>query len=297
MIKFGIIGMSYGNGHPYSWAAIFNGFDKKEMSKCAFPVIPEYLSKQSFPKDFLCDLGLVSHIWTQDINVSNQIAKASKIENVVNNIEDLCNNVDAVLLARDDAENHYQMSKPFLNAGIPIFIDKPFALNVEDANAMLLSQKFESQIFTCSALRYAQELILSKDEISKLGHITYVEGTIMNKWDTYGIHILEPLVSQLPNRGKLINVKAQVKDNIHFVNVKWENCEAILKVTGTCKSDLAISFSGNNLTITKKFTDSFSCFRKSLLIFINSLKEKKIVIERSETLELVEILQKGRYYE
>lgn len=294
MIKLGIIGMSYGNGHPYSWAAIFNGFDNDEMALCPFPVIPGYLSKQSFPDDFLCDRAKVTHIWTQDLKISKQIALASKIDNVVNNIGDLCGNVDAILLARDDAENHVEMAMPFLKEGLPIFIDKPFALTINDANIMLSSQKFESQIFTCSSLRYANELTLNKDEIESLGHIDYVEGTIMNKWETYGIHILEPLVSQLPNRGKLIDVKAEISDGFHVVNIRWERCEATLKITGSIKSDLAISFSGNNCTIVKKFSDSFSCFRTSLSTFIDSISEKKIIIDRQETLELVDILQKGR---
>jgi len=293
-MKIGVIGMSIGNGHPYSWAAIFNGFDKDEMDLSPYPVIPEYLSKQIFPDDFLCDIAKVTHIWTQDLKISKQIALASKIDNIVNNIEDLCSNVDAILLARDDAENHVEMAMPFLKAGLPIFIDKPFALNVRDANLMLSSQKTESQIFTCSSLRYAQELILNKVEVESLGHIDFVEGWIMNKWETYGIHILEPLVSQLPNRGKLIDVEAEICDGFHVVNVSWEHCRAILKVTGIIKSDLAISFSGNNYTIIKKFSDSFSCFRTSLSTFIDSINEKKIVIDRQETLELVEILQKGR---
>ena len=33
-IKTGINGISSGNGHPYSWAAIVNGYDEKEMDKC-----------------------------------------------------------------------------------------------------------------------------------------------------------------------------------------------------------------------------------------------------------------------
>ena len=294
MIKLGVIGMSYGNGHPYSWAAIFNGFNKDEMALCLFPVIPEYLSKQIFPEDFLCNYAKVTHIWTQDLKISKQIALASKIDNIVNNIEDLCGNVDAVLLARDDAENHVEMAMPFLKVGLPIFIDKPFALTMKEANIMLTSQKFESQIFTCSSLRYAKELALSKIEIESLGEIDYVEGVIMNKWETYGIHILEPLVSQLPNRGRLVYVKAEINDGFHVVNIRWERCKAKLKITGTIKSDLAISFSGNNHEIIKKFSDSFSCFRTSLSAFIDSINEKKIVIDRQETLELVEILQKGR---
>ncbi len=37
MYNLGIIGMSPGNGHPYSWAAIFNGYNKEKMAKCPFP--------------------------------------------------------------------------------------------------------------------------------------------------------------------------------------------------------------------------------------------------------------------
>ena len=32
MIKIGIIGTSEGNGHPYSFSAIINGYDDKNMS-------------------------------------------------------------------------------------------------------------------------------------------------------------------------------------------------------------------------------------------------------------------------
>ena len=69
----------------------------------------------------------VSHIWTQDIKISRHIAKTTFIPNVVSNYEDMIGHVDGILLARDDAENHLEISKPFLMAGIPIFIDKPLA--------------------------------------------------------------------------------------------------------------------------------------------------------------------------
>ena len=33
---------------PYSWSAIINGYDKDEMKKCPFPVIPQYDAAASF---------------------------------------------------------------------------------------------------------------------------------------------------------------------------------------------------------------------------------------------------------
>ena len=44
-LKIGIIGYSEGNGHPYSWSAIFNGYNRVLMESCGFTVIPRYLEK------------------------------------------------------------------------------------------------------------------------------------------------------------------------------------------------------------------------------------------------------------
>ena len=45
-LKIGILGFTEGNGHPYSWSAMLNGYDKEEMETCSFPVSPRYLEKQ-----------------------------------------------------------------------------------------------------------------------------------------------------------------------------------------------------------------------------------------------------------
>ncbi|MEN8251827.1 MAG: Gfo/Idh/MocA family oxidoreductase, partial [Bacteroidota bacterium] len=131
ILKLGIIGMSEGNGHPYSWSAIINGdFNREEMNNCGFAGIPIYLEANSDT------LGIndvqVTHVWTQDKNLSTHIAKASGIRNVVDSMEDMIGEVDAVLLARDDPENHVKMARPFLDADIPVFIDKPLAITKED---------------------------------------------------------------------------------------------------------------------------------------------------------------------
>ncbi|MBO6762609.1 MAG: gfo/Idh/MocA family oxidoreductase, partial [Roseivirga sp.] len=102
-LRLGVIGLSDGNGHPYSWSAIFNGYNPEYMKDCPFPVIPQYLSERSFPADAIKG-AVVTHIWTQDEAVSRHIAKASKIQTVCQKMEDMIGQVDAVLLARDDAE-------------------------------------------------------------------------------------------------------------------------------------------------------------------------------------------------
>jgi hypothetical protein len=293
-LKLGILGMSEGNGHPYSWSAIFNGYDKENMKDCPFPVIPDYLANETFPENFLTEIGEVTHVWAQDRKVAEHIAAASKIKNVADKAEDMIGQVDAILLARDDGENHFKMAMPFITAGLPIFIDKPFTLSVAEANAMYAAQVYDNQIFTCSSLRYAKELQLTLTEKESIGEIVYAEGTIMKKWETYGIHILEPIISQLPYRGRLLSVLPVMSGEIHVVVVKWENCIVNLTVTGNVPSPLAITFYGANGNTNKRFVDSFSCFKASLKIFAEAIPNREAPIDRAEVLEIVEILEKGQ---
>ena len=50
IIRVGILGESEGNGHPYSWSAICNGYSKTEILNCNYPEIIHYLSKEKWPE-------------------------------------------------------------------------------------------------------------------------------------------------------------------------------------------------------------------------------------------------------
>ena len=124
-IRLAMLGMVDGNGHPYSWSAIINGrYDARTMADCGFPVIPQYLAKQD-PATMRLEGVLVTHIWTQDRKISEHVAAASLINNIVEDPRQMIGKVDAVILARDDGENHLHMAKPFMEAGVPMLIDKP----------------------------------------------------------------------------------------------------------------------------------------------------------------------------
>lgn len=293
-MKLGIMGMSEGNGHPYSWSAIFNGYEQRIMKECPFPAIPEYLGKQNFPEDSLGDLGRVTHIWTQSRGISEHIAKAGKIKYIVEEAEDMIGVIDGLLLARDDAENHYAMALPFLKAGIPIFIDKPLALSRKEAEKILNAQKYENQIFTCSSLRYAEELQLSANERKEIGAINHVEASVPKKWDTYAIHLLEPVITQIPNRGALKNVSSFEKNGIRHCFVEWEEISGYFKVTGATPSPLRMEYFGEKGTREKVFTDAFSCFKSSLERFIKVASKEAENIDPNQTMEIIQIIEKGR---
>ena len=129
-IRIAVLGLVDGNGHPYSWSAIVNGYDREAMASCPYAGIPVYLGKEP-PASFGIPGVRVTHIWTDDPAEAPKIAKASNIDSVLARPEDAIGRVDAVWIATDIGSEHVERSRPFVEAGLPVFVDKPLVDNAE----------------------------------------------------------------------------------------------------------------------------------------------------------------------
>ena len=287
-LKLGILGLSPGNGHPYSWSAIFNGYEPSVMADCGFPVIPEYLSHQKFPEDCIPHAH-VTHIWTQDEAISRHVATAANIPNVVSRAEDMIGQVDAVLLARDDPENHYAMAKPFIEAGLPIYIDKPLAVSREEAGRIYALEKYPGQIFTCSALAYSDGV-----KPADIGELYHLDATCIKDWKKYAIHVVEPALRLFDYEAKIVrhNVIANAKRRI--VTLEWENgLTTTFKTLSKAKCGFQISLYGTDGVQNVDFGGTFFMFRNALSEFVSIVRGEKPNNSRGITMKAIEILERG----
>ena len=157
-IRVAMLGMVEGNGHPYSWSAIFNGYEPDEMAKCPYPLIPDYLGKQP-PGSIGIDGARVTHIWTDDPADAPRVARASRIPNVVERAEDVIGQVDAVIVATDRGSEHVDRCRPFVEAGLPVFVDKPLVNRVEDLEVFRRWVSEGKPILSSSCMRYCREYL------------------------------------------------------------------------------------------------------------------------------------------
>lgn len=294
-LRLGLIGMSEGNGHPYSWAAICNGYDERTMEGCGFPVITRYLAERSFPDDLL-GTAVVTHIWTQDRARSKHIAQASLIGTVVDAPSDMIGAVDGLLLARDDAQNHAEYALPFLSAGLPVYIDKPLALSVSAASRLFAAQRYPGQLFSCTALHYAQELKLSESDRQAIGPIRHIHATTPKRWDTYAIHAIEPALLLAPDRGEIAWLEnGPAQSSARTLNVGYSSgLEMAVTAFEHAASPISLRVVGKKGWRDLVFSDSFSAFRAALSEFASSAIEKRPAIAQDFTLEAIRILEAGR---
>ena len=76
---------------------------------------------------------------------------------IVDSIDLLLKQVDAVLLETNDGRPHLEQALPVFKAGKPVFIDKPLAGSLKDAVAIFrAAAESKTPVFSSSSLRYAK---------------------------------------------------------------------------------------------------------------------------------------------
>ena len=294
MTRLGVIGLSEGNGHPYSWSAICNGYDARAMEDCGFAAIPRYLGKQSWPRDRLPE-AVVTHVWTQDRDRAAHIAKAALIENVVNQPEAMIGAVDGLLLARDDAENHARFATPFLQAGIPVYVDKLPALTVADFERLLSAQKRSGLVFSGSALHFAHELSLDATSRREIGPIRHIFGITPKSWDRYAIHVIEPAMLLLGDAGKVTNARNWSGGSASGLDVVFENgAQAHFAALGDVNAPISLRVIGETGWRDLIFTDSFACFRAALSEFVGGILDGHSRSDVDFLRGIVGLVERGR---
>lgn len=286
MIKAGIIGLfEKGNGHPFSYSSIINGYSEKGYKKSQYSNILNYLKKKK-SKDFKIKNVQITHAWTQNPNLTKVLCAASKIKNSVRNYSSMLDKVDALIIARDD--KHYEISKPFLEKKIPVFIDKPLSLNKKELNFFFKYLK-KGQLMSTSGLRYSKETQVLKREIKRLGKVKFIMANVVNDWKKYGVHMLEVL-----DEIGFLDVKKIEKINSKYVSynlVNKNNTNIIINCLGKNSQIYNISVFGEKGKFSIDFSDNFTAFKNTLKKFFHMTKTKKALINPSRTIKIMKILK------
>jgi predicted dehydrogenase len=291
-IRLAMLGMIEGNGHPYSWSAIVNGYNPAEMAKCPFPVIPQYLAE--VPLNTMRILGArVTHVWTDNPEDAPKVAAASKIANVVARPEDVIGQVDAVIIGTDDGHEHIRRSKAFFEAGLPVFGGGPLAINVPDLNQFIRWHKAGKIMLSSSNMRYAPEVRQIARQKAQLGELRWITACSSKTWERYAIHALEAIWPVLGPG--FLGVRTESRDGSDIAYITHQsgvqvNLAVIYDAVGSYGTVHAFGTKGH-LAVT--CWDTYTAFRNQLVAFVEMLRTGERPYPLSETIELMTVVIAG----
>jgi len=294
-IRLAMLGSTPGNGHPYSWSALFNGYDRDLMTReCPFAGIPVYLNKE--PTETLRIPGAqVTHIHCEGEGgfTAEHVAKCSLIPHVVERATDVIGEVDAVIIATDIGGEHVARARPFIEAGLPVFIDKPLTDNEADLQTFIDWVAEGKAIMSSSSMRYTKEFLPYRISTRELGELRFLSITTPKSWETYGIHALESIYPILgPGFLTVRNTGSSTRNIVHLTH----RCGADAVVVAS--SDMYGGFGLLQLcgTIGRAQLasgDTYFAFKSQLEAFVGYLRSGIQPYPFSETVELMKLVIGG----
>ncbi len=148
---------------------------------------------------------------------------------LVESPEMLLERIDAVLVLSQCGTAHLERVRPFLEAGIPAFVDKPFACTLDDARQMIqLANENNVTLFNSSALRFSAEIEQFQNRHAEYGatHGAITYGPAKRAHGNpglfhYGIHAVEVLFA-LMGPG-CHSVTTEYTEDAEVVTARWSD--------------------------------------------------------------------------
>ena len=291
-LRIAMLGMIPGNGHPYSWSAIINGYDPIAMARCPYPVIPKYLGERPF-EQVRIDGARVTHVWTDDPTEAAAVAEAARIETIVARPEDVIGQVDAVIISTDDGNDHVRRARAFVEAGLPVFIDKPLAINLPDLIQFVDWHRAGRRILSTSGMRYMPEMSLIREHPERLGALRWITSFTCKSWERYGIHALESVYPVLGPGFVTVQTQHRTGEDIVHLRHRTGALLTVAAIEDAVGSFGSVHFHGTGGEAALKLGRTYDAFRAQLQAFIAFVKTGRHPFPFQQTVELMLLLIAG----
>jgi predicted dehydrogenase len=174
-IRIGIIGAE--NSHTAGFGKLFN-IDKK------FPGVE------------------LKYVWGETEEFAKSAMEKGNIPNQVKDPLEMMEKIDALIVDHRHPKFHLEAAKPFVEKGIPTFIDKPFCYRAAEGKEFLqMAKRVGTPVTSYSSIAQTAATFDMIEQIKTMGKITQVILTGTVDLDSeyggiffYGVHMVEPLM-------------------------------------------------------------------------------------------------------
>lgn len=169
----------------------------------------------------------ITSIWGSDDARTAEVARAGKIPTIVDSLHHLVDQVDAAIVVDRHGDLHAEHTLPLLLEGKPVFVDKPFAIDLADCRRMLnAAKRSHAAITSFSSLSVAPDTEAMRSQrpgTIRLGQFAGPAdiGSENGGLFFYGTHLVEIALSLLG--AKVVGLQATRAGDTVVANLVWEN--------------------------------------------------------------------------
>lgn len=288
MIRLGLVGGA-GAYHGRAFSALINGLAEGQARPEGWPAFTPQVEG-----------ARIVSVWDPNRGTAEALAQVFGIARVADRMEDAADGADGVIVTDDMTKRHHHRAKPFLRAGVPTFIDKPLASDVEEATELVdLAVKHGTPMMSASSLRYAKETEDLRANPGALGNILAATAVCRGELIYYGIHPLELAVSILGTGVRSVQNVGREGQNVVQIDYR-DGRSLVLIVYAGISSPFQLNLYGDKGWRQVVVTDSAAFYANLLRQVAEMCRSKTPPIPYAETLEIIRILvaaQKSLYEE
>ncbi len=174
-ITVGVIGAE--NSHTAGFGRLFN-IDKK------FPGVE------------------LKYVWGETDEFAKAAMEKGNIPEQVKDPKEMLGNIDALIVDHRHPKFHLEAAQPFIEAGVPTFIDKPFCYRAAAGREFLrIAKNLGTPVTSFSSISQSTTTYDIMDQLKSIKEVTQVVRTGTVDLDSkyggvffYGVHIVEPLM-------------------------------------------------------------------------------------------------------
>lgn len=289
-MKLGVIGLNPGNGHPFSFSAIVNGYSDEGFARSEWGVIHAYLKARD-ATEFGFPGVRVTHAWTQDPAATRSLCDAAGIEHAVAAPGELIGKVDAVLLCRHDHETHFAMAMPFLEAGLAVWVDKPLTLDLAELKAFRPYLE-RGKLMSCSGLAFARELDEPRATLAEYGALKLIRAAVVLDWEKYGVHMVDAVLKL--GVGRPLAVTALPAGHQSLAIELDGGTLFQVDALGACPKTFRVDLFGEKRESSHQLFDNFHAFRRCLGHFVRMVETGRPQLDPLFTVTSMKTLIAGR---
>jgi len=139
---------------------------------------PEILNVKSHP-DYWADSDATVHsIWGEDDERTGEVAEKVSIPNIASSPEEAVADSDLVFVITRHGGLHLDLARIAIDAGKPVFVDKPFTVTPDDARQLVaLVEQAGVPMVSFSTLRYGSDTVAFEQRMREVKPVRYASYT------------------------------------------------------------------------------------------------------------------------